>query len=263
MAVILVTPELAAAWLAADILRRPVIPERVDMFSRDMKADHWALNGETIKIRIDNGVLDGTTRLSACVKADVPFKSWVAQNLPQSAQATVDIGRPRSMSDQFALVGEKNAVVLASVAKRAWQWLHGYRGTRMPSPTQTEITELLASAPVIREAAGYAVGAHKRFPNVRVVVLATAYLAFCEVNDVAAIAFLEQVVNGEGLKRGDPAWAFRDRMIRGEYRGKTLHEAGQLALLIQAWKAWREERTLDRVQLPPGGLKASNFPKVQ
>ena len=55
--------------------------------------------------------------------------------------------------------------------------------------------------------------------------------------------------------------AFRARMMNAVMNGERLNEQEQLALLILAWNAFREDRKMARPQLPKGGLTAKNFPE--
>jgi hypothetical protein len=257
-----VTPEVAAFWLSVDVLRRPTSTDQVSRFARDMRAGNWPLNAETVKRDSNGGVMDGTHRLKACVEAGVPFISWVAQGVPPEHQRTVDTGRPRTITDNLALAGNANPAVLGAVAKRAWQWLHGYRGFKMPSPSQIEVDELIAAVPLIRTAADYAVGARKEFPAVPTAVYGISYLVFNQAGgQLASRVFLDQVVLAAHLEYEDPANALRRRMIRASTTKERLREAEKFALFVYAWNAFAEERTLDSVQLPKGGLRAANFPK--
>jgi hypothetical protein len=261
MACLLVTPDIAHAWLLADVLKRTVSADAISKYARDMRAGRWTLNAETIKRAVDGGILDGRHRLLACVEANASFPSWVAQGVPVEAQRTVDIGRPRSAADQLALSGNANAAALAAVARRSWQWLHGYRGYKMPTPSQTEIDDLIITVPLIKTATTYAISARKEFAAVPVAVYGICYLVFNQAGgDIASGVFLDQVVRADGVSYDQPAAALRRRMIRAGTMKERLKEAEKFALFICAWNGFAEERTMETVQLPKGGLRAANFP---
>ena len=70
-----------------------------------------------------------------------------------------------------------------------------------------------------------------------------------------------EVLDGADLPKGHPVLAFRARIWNSVETQERLSEQEQLALLILAWNAWREDRELSRMQLPKGGLTARNFPE--
>lgn len=257
-----ITPETAQKWLGMPGPRRPVRDKKVAEFARDMKAGNWLLNGETIKIAPDGGVVDGIHRLKAVTESCATIYAYVAFGVPWEAQITVDTGSSRLMSDQLHLAGDKNAIVLAAVAKRVWRWLEGYRSSGGPAPTHTEMALLIAQCPLIIEATEYAMHARGRWQYVRASTYGVAYFVFSErASNVAAVEFLDMVVKGAGLEEGHPVLALRDRTLRASRRDQaSLSEHEQLALMIMAWNAWRQGRTLTRMVLPKNGLKHSNFP---
>jgi hypothetical protein len=275
-----ITPETARAWMdrhkqvveankiansgkARD--NRPVRWGDVAAYARDMKAGQWRLNGETIKIAWDDTVSDGQHRLYACMQAGVPFWSWVVSGTDPEDQDTVDAGSRRKLSDQLAIANEPNATVLASVMRWSLRWLHGVRagtaGTGVFTPTNAEMLAFLEKEPRLRDAARFAARARKTFKPVRASVYAMAWMLFNGVDPIGAQVFLDRVLDGADLPAGHPALGFRARLTNAALSGERLNEQEQLALIIMAWNAFREERTMARPQLPKGGLTAKNFPE--
>jgi hypothetical protein len=274
-----ITPELAREWIrrheavvsanraanggkARD--NRPLRRDDVAGYARDMKAGNWSRNGETLKLARDGTVADGQHRLYACMQAQKPFWSLVATGVEPEAQDTIDTGIKRRLSDQLSIANEENSAILAGVAKWSLRWLHGMRtsgGSAGYSPTQSEMLEYIAAEPRLREAAAFAARARKQFKPVRVSVYAMAWMVFHGTSDLAAEVFLERVVDGADLPVAHPALGFRNRMINAKAAGERLTEHQQLALMIFAWNAFREDRKLSRPQLPQGGLTPRNFPE--
>jgi hypothetical protein len=280
-----ITPEIAREWMdrhkqvveenriansgrARD--NRPIRWNDVAAYARDMRARNWSINGETIKRATDGTVPDGQHRLYACMQAEVSFRTLVVTGVEPEAQDTIDTGSRRKLSDQLAIANEKNAVVLASVTRWSLRWLHGARGGTAASsggngpvfsPTQSEMLEYLAATPRLREAAEFAAHARRQFKSVRASVYAMAWMLFHGADELSAQVFLDGVVHGADLPAGHPALAFRARMVNAAVTGERLSESEQLALLIMAWNAFRDDRPLGKVQLPKGGLTAKNFPE--
>jgi len=274
-----ITPDLAREWIrrheaAVSAQRaanggkardnRPLRDESgIEKYARDMKAGKWRRNGETLKIAWNGTVADGQHRLYACLRADVPFWSIVVTGVDPEDQDTIDTGLPRRLSDQFAINGEKNAALLASVTRWALRWLHGLRTTGGGyQPTHTEMIDYQKVDPRLAMAAAYAARAKTEFKPVRPPVYAMAWMVLHGTDWNAAEVFMERVLDGAGLPSGHPVLALRNRMMNAKIPPvERLNEHEQLALFILAWNAFRDDRTMTRMQLPTGGLTARSFPE--
>jgi hypothetical protein len=273
-----ITPDLAREWIrrheavvAAERAaaggkardNRPLRVPGVEKYARDMKAGKWHRNGESVKISWNQTIVDGQHRLYACMRAGVPFWSIVVTGVDPAAQDTVDTGLPRRMGDQLAIANEKNPVILAAVTRWALRWLHGVRGGGPGyQPTQTEMLDYLNTDPRLRMAAAYAARAKKEFKPVRPPVYAMAWMLLHGEDWNAAEVFLERLLDGADLPHDHPVLALRNRMINAKIPPvERLTEHEQLALFCLAWNAFRDDRSLSRLQLPTGGLTARNFPE--
>lgn len=258
-----VTPEMAKEWTLRNTRNRPVRYTKVAQYARDMAAGKWLLNGETIKIAADGTILDGQHRLYACIQAETPFESIVIRGLPMEAQDTIDTGMTRKFADQLTLRGEVNTAVLASIARWAYKWLHGVRlnGGADSDPTHNEMTELLDAEPRIREACAWAVNAGPRFRSVNRSVWGMAWLLFHGSDHLAAEVFLEKVLTGEDCATGHPALAFRNRIWNAREAGERLTPHQQLAYMIIAWNAFKDDRSLKILKFTNGKLTPKNFPE--
>lgn len=116
-----ITPEIANAWIQKtkmlNVTNRKVNEKWVERYAEDMKNGNWLLNGETITIASDGGILDGQHRLYACVKAGVPFVSSVVENIDRKTFSTIDCGRSRSASQVLAMEGTKYHKTITSIIR--------------------------------------------------------------------------------------------------------------------------------------------------
>lgn len=278
-----ITPELAREWIDRHV--RVVAGNRaanggkardnrvirwgddgVAGYARDMKAGRWDLNGETLKIAWNDTVPDGQHRLYACIEAGVSFRSVVVTGVEPRAQDTIDIGIGRKFGDQLSIANEPNAVVLASVTRWSLRWLHGVRGGTTGGgssykPTRQEMLDFLAVTPHLRDATTWAVHARQTFKSVRASVYGMAWILLNGTDSIAAQVFLPRILDGAGLPLGHPVLAFRARIWNSVENQERLSETEQLALIILAWNAFREDREVSRLQLPKGGLTPRNFPE--
>jgi hypothetical protein len=286
-----VTPEMAQEWMARHVKvvaavraanggvgrdNRPIRwgDNGVAGYARDMKAGRWDLNGETIKIAWNGTVPDGQHRLCAVIEARVPIRTIVVTGVDPQAQDTIDIGIARKLSDQLGIGQEPNSAILGAVGRWSLRWLHGVRGGTAGSsgrkksgsaqaynPTRTELLEYIARAPHLREAAAFASHARAAFKPIRASVWGMAWLLFNELDPLAAKVFLDRVLDPDEMPKKHPAGAFRVRITNAGWNHERLTEAEQLALLIIAWNFWRDNREVQVVQLPKGGVNPKNFPE--
>ncbi len=116
-----ITPEIANAWIQKTkmlgVKNRKINESWVERYALDMLKGNWLLNGETITIATDGGILDGQHRLYACVKAGVPFVSSVVENVERSTFSTIDCGRSRSASQVLAMEGTKYHTTITSIIR--------------------------------------------------------------------------------------------------------------------------------------------------
>ncbi len=261
--VMTVTPDLAREWTVLNTRNRPVRYTKVAQYARDMKAGKWLLNGETIKIATDGTILDGQHRLYACMQAEVPFDTIVIRGLPVEAQDTIDTGMARKFADQLTLRGEVNAPLLGAIARWAFRWLRGVKmsGATELNPTHEEMSALIDADPRLREATSWATNARTRFRSVNGSVWGMAWLLFHGSDHLAAEVFLEKILTGEDIGAGHPALAFRNRIWNAKEAGERLTPYEQLAYLIIAWNAFKDDRPLKIVKFPNGKLTPKNFPE--
>jgi hypothetical protein len=263
--VMTVTPQIAQEWTGLNTRNRAVRYTKVAQYARDMRAGNWMLNGETVKIAADGTILDGQHRLYACIQAGVPFETVVIRGLPAEAQDTIDTGMARKFADQLALRGEVNTPLLGAIARWALRWLRGAKmsGATDLDPTHEEMFTLLEADPRIREACMWAVNVRGRFKSVSGSVWGMAWLLFHGSDHLAAEVFLDKCLTGEDCPAGHPALAFRNRIWNAREAGERLTTYEQLAYLIIAWNAFKEDRPLKLVKFPNGKLTVKNFPDVK
>lgn len=258
-----VTPDMARAWLARNDSNRPLRYPFAAQLARDMTAGRWELNGETVKLAADGTVLDGQHRLTACVLAEVPFETFVVTGLPREAQDTIDTGRKRTMADVLHLSGERNAIVLASIARWALIWDRGGR-VRAGSiePTHAEMNAYLDANPELRDAANFAVTARRQMKSLRPVVFGMAWLLLGRKDPEQAQEFFARLLDGADIGRGHPVHTLRATIWRAREDERRLNEHEQLFLLVLAWNHLRAgNMACLQLKLPGGGLTPKNFPE--
>lgn len=109
---ILITPEIAAAWLGKNLSNRNVRRLTVERYAADMLAGRWRDGDALFTVREDGVLLDGQHRASAIVLSNRPVLGWV-RYVPDALRPLdlrVDTGIGRRVSDVLG-IGTTHAAV--------------------------------------------------------------------------------------------------------------------------------------------------------
>ena len=92
---VLITPEIAEAWLTQNNNNRPVSAGVIRKYARDMRADKWLFTGDAIRFDKNKNLIDGQHRLMACIAAETPFRTTASS----TASSESRFGSPRKSSE--------------------------------------------------------------------------------------------------------------------------------------------------------------------
>jgi hypothetical protein len=120
-----ITPELAKEILETlNERNRPLKKAYVKMLTSSLKNDEWMLNGESIAFSESGKLLDGQHRLTACINSGKSFRTIVIKGIEdEAAFGTIDIGKPRSVTDLMDLQGLPKAPLFSAIAKQHKAWV--------------------------------------------------------------------------------------------------------------------------------------------
>lgn len=260
--VVAVTPAMARGWLAANDHNRHLRGSVVASYARDMTDGKWALNGEAIKLAVDGTLLDGQHRLHAVVKAEVAVPMLVVRGIEAAAQDTMDSGITRKFADQLNLNGEAAPQILAAILRKITLWEIGvYTKGGNLKPTFAEMSDTLDRHPGARDCAAFGTK-RAAASNLHPSTIGFSLWLLSGVDYDQALWFLERVCDGVGLHAGHPALVLRERIRRerDNTNGKINPDV-ILALTVYAWNNFRKNRSIDKLQLPKGGLSNDTFPQ--
>lgn len=260
----LVTPEQAAKWLANNAEdNRYMRPTRVAAYARDMRDGRWKLTGEAIKIDVDGALIDGQHRLAAVVEANVSVYMVVCTNLQHEAMGAIDSGLSRTFGDKLKSVHAGHRNQIAAVVRKIVAWDTGNRIGKSDTPTHGELLEAFEKDPAGFTAAtlhGYDVYRQRICGTT---AAGTAFYLFSRIDTEQALVYFDWLKTGANLPENHPVLTVRNRLSRSKTarREDKITPEEQLALLIRAWNAYREGRTLDRLVITKqGSLTNKNFP---
>ena len=246
------TPDLAAALLERNPQNRKLSENQVEQFARDIATGNWAFNGESVIVSSDGLLNDGQHRCAAVLKAKKAIPVVLVVGAERETRVTLDQGKNRQISDYLAMEGHVGAPILASAAYIAWQVERYGFTTRSKDfrPTKGELMGYI-------DAHGGLVKSVGRIPQYGVRKLGgRPVLAFCHwhlskwANPADAEAFIEALITGVGLERGNPILYIRNRLL--QLTGMTVAE--RVELIIRGWNFHRRGETVTRILLQGGKL---------
>lgn len=112
-----ITPAMAQELLDNSRCIKPLRPNDVDRLVGEFNHDNFEFNGATITLNTDGYLIDGQTRLAACVKANKSFKTFIVHGVDIDGQYTKDTGRSRNVVQYLGTHGYKYPRALSASAQ--------------------------------------------------------------------------------------------------------------------------------------------------
>lgn len=244
-----ITPGLATEWLRQNTRNRPVSTDRAEKYARDMSAGRWISNGETFKRATDGTLLDGQHRLTAIVLSGATLEEAVViSDLAPETQDTMDQGRARTVADVLGINAVKNASIVASIARRGWQWEQAnFKFTSHTAPTPAEIRQFVTANPLVHRSAEIAAEMRAAFRVAKPSVVGTTHFILMGVDQDDAAQFFASFAHGAGLEDNHPVLSLRNRFLNDKIMGKRNPFHQDIGLIFRAWNGVREGRTMARI----------------
>lgn len=152
---IVITPVVATALLESFSRKNRNISENhVNKVAGSIRLGHWVHSSSVIHLSGDGTLQDGYHRMYACIKAGVPFETWVEFDCHEKTFETVDhVSRPRSYADNLRAAGESSALCLAASVNLLANWLNGCRNTSLATTSldSDSLAAVLAVHPHLRD----------------------------------------------------------------------------------------------------------------
>lgn len=249
------TPEMAEMLLGRNNANRRLSAATVENYAHEMRGGRWVFNGEPLIISDTGELNDGQHRCQAVIDSGVAVEVLLVVGIPRETRTTLDQGKTRTVGDYLSMEGHAYANVLGSAA--GYVWMYRNRGSlitggnrRQARATKGEVMQTVADNPgiersvaIINQKAADAVGGKS--------ILAFAHFIFATFKREDADYFIGALMNGAGLKNGNPILYVRNRLINERGRLKANDKA---ELLIKGWNAWRRGDTVTRLLLSGGTL---------
>lgn len=274
-----VTPRLASYWLDRNVPNnRNEKPSRIRKYARDMANGRWMVTGDTVKITVDDEMIDGGQRMRAVLRARAEYpeftsvKMLFARNVPYRAILVTDQGAGRTFADVLKIEDAINQNQCGAIVRRVHVWKQGNpaytRGSssNFVDPTLTELLELYRSDRQQFDASALR-GLDIRNQKIgNATAAGTAYYMLNQIDHDAANNFYDGLVSGSHSTDRDPVWVLRERLRRAHSRldrADYLTVTEQAFFIVRAWNSYVKDEPMEKLQLPERReITNMNFPKA-
>lgn len=264
-----ITPHLAEALLTYSKRRnRHRSDARVHRIITTITEGRWRCNGQTIVFDRNGGILDGHTRLMACVQAGVTIETWIVLGIDPEFFETYDVNaESRTRAQVLDIMGYENYNNLSAAATVVHQYDLGTRSIGILKPEsddtirQVEIASEYADMG-LKDSCSFSASANKIFRGLTPKVMTACHFLFGRIDPAARDVFFAGLAEGAGLESGSPVLATRNALIRMRSemgpKGSSEEVFEKLHMMFKAWNATRKGTSYKTIKLPTkevGGRK--------
>jgi len=256
-----VTPKQAAEWLKTNTRNRPVTQKRVELYASQMKAGEWALTADCIRFT-DKGVLiDGQHRLTACVMANTPFETYVAEGLEPSSFNKLDQCYPRTVAHAFGREKKKHYNLLAAAVRMVWLLETSQRIAGGQKLSIDEAFEVLQRHPALERCCDVAQECHGPTCPLPGSYLA-GFMTWCyELHGDKGLQFWQRVGGGIDLQKGSPEALLYKKLMADKGASTRIHRDVVMAYCIKAYNAYIKGKPIAKLTFDIGKEEMPEFAK--
>lgn len=249
----IISPAEAKQIILAMPKQRPFYKNHAALFANLIRAGQFKPTHQGIAFDHDGLLLDGQHRLHACIDADMAIEVQVTFNMDRALFNSIDRGRIRSLTDDLITSARAveyrestmicaGAKILANLDRGVAPWVNYPRGTF----GVVDVAEAMDAHPYLAEAGEYCSKNRLKLKGLGAGI-STGFLArFMEINRSKALDFFNEIVTGELLVAGDPAYEMREQM-RKPGSSSAHAKPRTMAALVRCWNAYAEGRKLSKV----------------
>lgn len=247
-----ITPAMAEAMLEYNDRNRPLSAGRVTKYADEMKAGRWCFTGETIafsRSRLSNG----QHRLQAIIASGVTVSCLVVFGVPENAFELTDQHGKRTAGDIFSIHGVPQAPLIAAMTNIVIGYDDGSIRNALTSarkPPPDRLYQQFCALPRLLDSR-WVGDLLRATPGFMPPALGAACHYICaRFNRAKADEFFRSFIEGTGLKKLDPAYKLRDRLLRNANDGNDrMSRRAMTAITIKAWNAFRDGRLDPKLSL--------------
>jgi len=259
--IVLITPEIAAAWLKRNDRNRTFSRDTSRVLAAEMTRGYWRENGESIVFDRAGVLIDGQHRLQAVLSSGRQYRCAVITGIEAEARSTVDTGKKRSGAANLQMAGEKNSTVLSAVLT-LWKGYVAHDTAAMTYPAQKSperrtsiprIIEYLHEWPGLREACTVSLSLRDTGHGRALIPASEAAMIWFAITQSGATKeraseYLGSVLSGYNLSENSPIISLRRRLIDNLGTGRQLDKRERLALILKTWQLWSTGQTRRQIR---------------
>lgn len=240
--VLVIGPDEAKELLDANQVNRPLTDAAVARYAGFMDEGEWALTGEPLIFSGTGRLLNGQHRLHAIVRSKAVIEVVAIYGINESAFDKMDAGKNRTISDLIGVRGVPNHVAVASVAYALCKMKAGSAGIGLTNmnnylPTKAIVVDVAMNNMEYVGRAAAMFSSHKSTGIVNGETGAALACMLAMGKEDVSKDFLVKLATGEGIVRGDPELAFRQKILDMKLRGAKIDNNLQLAYLVKSGAA--------------------------
>ena len=258
----LITPKIADELLKKNNMNRAIKESLVNEYSRQMSVGLWKEEtGESIKLSVDNSVLDGQHRLLALIKSGKSLNFLIISGLENEVFTVLDTGICRTAGDIFHIAGVAQANNYASIITKYAALKtgsttvllqgnsHGGGGFTLKSIkySKAELFSLYNNRVKFWEAV-VSMSVNWRDKFQRVISLSEIgglYAYFYDIDNNDSFTFIDSLCCGVELGIKNPIKILREKLIFQKTNLKfKLLPSQKLALIYKAWNFFRRGKEI-------------------
>lgn len=253
-----ITPKMAKSILDSDNFNnRPISKVNVKSLVREMTNGNWLFDGSPIRFNDKGQLMDGRHRLSAIVTSGKTFKFNILRGLDTETFKSMDTGRPRSVSDTFAISGIINSNTASSIVKFIFGFRNNIYSLNRSSTRTLSNTEILDYYDLLNEEGNIdnSVSFTKYLQSKSGLGNTTTFggfhYLFSLINKDDADTFITKLCTGEMLERNSPINVLRNKLIK--FKSDSEFRLTQLQLnayMVMAWNRFRNGEKCKNLILP-------------
>lgn len=245
------TPALAEQLLAHNTENRNIRKPHVRSLARDMLQGRWQVTGDSIKIDVNDRMIDGQHRCWAVIESGVTIKALLVIGLQPEAREVIDTNARRSSADALKFAGhDKNTFTVAAAARIAVGRMTGHFSTALdastPKVTNSEVVAWVEANPDIHSAVSLG------RKTERAIGIPAGPWAYClwelrriDVDEATEFALSLAEFRTDGA--GDPRAALLTAVQRARASRRTLPTAEVIFIVFRVWNAWRTNAQVKRI----------------
>lgn len=251
----LVTPEMAAAYLATTVRNRKSVQAVVDQFAESITLRLWGVNPQPAIIDSNDCLMDSGHRMAAIVKSGIAIPMLVVRGVPPESFDVLDDGPRRTLKQVMAMDGVTMYETIASIVRTVIVYERAqYTTIQFASGVNNRdgLAFYYSHKKTMAQAAAWGAkvkaGEHGTAAGGGFV----AYVLLA-ISPEKAAQFLDGIATGANLPVNSPILKYRNKYAVLRAQG-SVHRNTQVDMMFEAWNEWNDHKT-ERVRMViPYGL---------